>query len=143
MKKILLLFTAMLVFSCSSDNDDKIENNTVNYPVVGKWRLLSERVGATQEEMTDVTLVGCEFQHTLQFNSDSTVVIRHFGGEGCMTMNEAISQWFTIDGSIYNFPAEHDADGVVKVSFSDDFGQMTIDAYDGENYYSCTYVNIP
>jgi|GEM_PF-4543932 len=142
MKKFLLLFTAMLLFSCT-DNDDNIEPTTVNYPVVGKWRLLSERTGATPEEMTDVLLEGCEFQHTLNFTADNNVVNQHFGGEGCMNMTETISQWYTVNGGVYNFAAEHDQDGVVTITFSADFNNMTVDAFDGSIYYSSTYVKIP
>lgn len=92
MKKILILFLSLSLFTaCSDDDDPKVEGN-----IVGTWLLVEAN------NVPGFTVNECTGRSTITFNANNTASSKFYSyvGEDCVFVNDTGS-WSNSSGSQY------------------------------------------
>ncbi len=144
---LVLLFTAALTFSCSSDSED--DNNTENNSIIGSWELSGLEIDSNTagDELTfakgifDALVAGgCDII-TFTFNEDGTVIteVRDFSEAGqdldpsgggliitCPENQETATTNWTLEGDQLTFTDEDGIEETITVDI--DGNTLTVDA---------------
>ncbi|MCP9201025.1 lipocalin family protein [Gramella sp. GC03-9] len=99
MKKLLILFLSLSLFTACSDDDDATTDDGME--IVGKWYLIDVRTSATQNTLTD-----CNQNSFIQFNADNTASSEFYEnveGGGCELDGDNDGVWAYLGNSRYQF----------------------------------------
>lgn len=121
MKKILFLFTALLILSCSSDDGDSTPL------VVGTWKPVSSIQENSNDNSTRNRLSACEVNTRITFNANKTIggMIYYGNDLNDCSSDQIINISWSFSGSKLKYILVNGEDYEATITFSNNNNTMT------------------